>query len=73
MKGVSVLATVTINGKVQEIDEDATLLSYLHRRGIDPAVVVAEVNGTIVTREHFGSRTLIAGDTVELVRFVGGG
>ena len=38
-----------------------------------PSVVVAEVNGSIVTRERFGSKPLAAGDTVELVRFVGGG
>ncbi|MBN1131074.1 MAG: sulfur carrier protein ThiS [Chitinispirillaceae bacterium] len=67
------MATVTINGKTQEIGETATLLSYLNDKRIDPTVVVAEVNGRIVTRELFGSHTLIAGDTVELVRFVGGG
>jgi sulfur carrier protein len=67
------MAIVTINGTTQEIGEGATLLSYMEQKKIDPAVVVAEVNGSIITREQFGSKPLVAGDTVELVRFVGGG
>jgi thiamine biosynthesis protein ThiS len=41
--------------------------------GLDPALVVAEVNGEIVKRQFYASRTLADRDSVEIVRLVGGG
>ena len=41
--------------------------------GLDAGMVVAEVNGDIVSRKDFAGHPLKPGDAVELVRFVGGG
>lgn len=48
----------------------ADLLEHLE---IKPATVAAEVDGRIVERKNFGEQKLRSGQTIELVRFVGGG
>ena len=48
----------------------ATLLAEL---GLGAQRVAVEVNGDVVPRETHAARTLSAGDTVEVVTFVGGG
>ena len=64
---------LTVNGKAFSITEDANILDLLSMRGIDSAVVIIEVNRTIIKKDAFGSHQLRAGDTVEILRFVGGG
>lgn len=63
---------LTINGQESSFP-GGTLADLLRHRSLDERTVVAEVNGVIIAREHFSSRTLADGDVVELVRFVGGG
>ncbi|MBN2269095.1 MAG: sulfur carrier protein ThiS [Sedimentisphaerales bacterium] len=46
------------------------LLDYLD---VNAATVVAEVDGQIVRREDFGRTELSDGQTIELVRLMGGG
>jgi thiamine biosynthesis protein ThiS len=50
-----------------------TLSALLDHLKLDPETVVAEVNGAIIPKENFSAAPLCAGDSVELVRFVGGG
>ncbi|MCX8044932.1 MAG: sulfur carrier protein ThiS [Desulfobacterota bacterium] len=46
------------------------LLTFL---GVRPERVAVEVNGEIVSPEHFNSFMVYDGDRVEIVSFVGGG
>lgn len=65
-----------VNGENHEYDDDAlpdTVAALISELGLDPSMLVAEVNGEIVGRADFSSRGLCPGDEVELVRFVGGG
>ncbi len=48
----------------------ADLLEHL---GIKAATVAAEVDGRIIERNKFTEERLRSGQTIELVRFVGGG
>jgi len=50
-----------------------TVADLLDRMGVNTATVVAEVDGQIVRREEFGEVELHGGQTVELVRLMGGG
>ncbi len=66
---------VTINGRQTELpaelpDNLAALLKHLD---VDAATVVAEVDGLIVRRDAFGKTPIRPAQTIELVRFVGGG
>ncbi len=64
---------LAVNGKSVAIGEGSNLLDLLSRQGLDPAVVVIEVNRCIIRKDSFGSCLLQAGDAVEILRFVGGG
>ncbi len=64
---------LAINGKADSLEEGSNILDLLAAKKIDPAVVVVEVNKSIVKKENFGTAVLRDNDTVEILRFVGGG
>lgn len=62
-----------INGHAREVPAGVTvtgLLEFLHLRTDRVAV---EVNAEVVTRAKHAATVLKAGDTIEVVTFVGGG
>ena len=63
---------LAVNGKAMAVQTE-TLAALLRHLDLNDAAVVAEVNGLIVPRENFARHPLKNGDTIELVRFVGGG
>jgi thiamine biosynthesis protein ThiS len=62
-----------INGKRVELDQPTPLLTYLDRLGVNQRAVAVEHNSVIVERAEYASTVLRDGDTVEIVRMVGGG
>jgi sulfur carrier protein len=64
---------VQVNGKAVELEGPTPLLDYLRGLGVDARAVAVEVNGEILERERYATCLLEAGDTVEIVRMVGGG
>ena len=64
---------VAVNGETRAAEAGATVASFLIAHDIDPAVVVVELNGEIVTREAYRTTPLSDGDGLEIVHFVGGG
>ena len=70
------MAVLKINGREKNFGEGqmpATLMELLNHMGIHHATVVAEINGKIIERKMFTDTTISEGQTIELVRFVGGG
>lgn len=63
---------ITINGK-QEEAAGMTILAYLEQAGYIPERVVVEKNLEIIPREALAATLLEEGDSVEVLRFVGGG
>jgi len=51
----------------------STVAELLEQLDIKPATVVAEIDGKIIEREKFAQMHLCKGQSIELVRFVGGG
>lgn len=64
---------ILVNGEARRIRSPATLLDLLGQLTLDPRTVVVELNREIVRRPKLGETTLVEGDRVELVHFVGGG
>jgi thiamine biosynthesis protein ThiS len=62
-----------VNGKRVELDSPTPLLAYLERLGVNPRAVAVERNGEIIERAGYARVVLGDGDTVEIVRMVGGG
>jgi sulfur carrier protein len=69
---VSVIA-LQVNGKRVELEEPTRLLAYIERLGVNPRAVAVEHNGAIIQRDDYAKTVLSDGDTVEIVRMVGGG
>ena len=50
-----------------------TLTELLEQMDINQATVVAEIDDKIIERQNFSQTQLSSGQSIELVRFVGGG
>jgi len=64
---------IMVNGEPRVVTQGASLLELLSSFELDPHTVVVEHNRQIVRRPALGDVHLTAGDSVELVHFVGGG
>jgi sulfur carrier protein len=67
------MISLQINGKEVELEHPIQLLAYLDQLGVNPRAVAVEHNGTIIERGVYNTVVLQEGDTVEIVRMVGGG
>ena len=64
---------VLCNGAALEVASGARVADCLGQLGLDPASVVVECDGKVLTRKEYGSHELQDGSVLELIRFVGGG
>ena len=64
---------LTINGKQTETTAGSTIQNLLDQLRLDCQQVVVERNRAVVPRQRFAEEFLAAGDTLEIVHFVGGG
>lgn len=64
-----------INGVEKQFPEGVpgTVAQLIQNLGYDTAAIVAEIDGQIIKREDFDKTPLKQEQTVELLRFVGGG
>jgi thiamine biosynthesis protein ThiS len=68
--------SLQINGRLRQFPDDqmpANLSALLEELQIGAAAVVAEVDGRIVRPEEFSLTEVRAGQTIELIKFMGGG
>jgi sulfur carrier protein len=65
--------SLRVNGKPIELESPTPLLEYVATLGVDRRAIAVEVNGQILERDGYQGCTLQDGDTVEIVRMVGGG
>lgn len=64
---------ITVNGKPETLDDGATLLDFIRMKNLDPEKIVIELNLEIVDRKDFGDAVIRDNDSLEVLRFVGGG
>jgi sulfur carrier protein len=64
---------IRVNGKVELVSSPKTLYDLLNEKALNPERVVVEVNKTIIKRDQFREYILQDGDSLEILRFVGGG
>ena len=64
---------VTINGEGQEFSEATPLTEYVSTLGVNPKMIAIAYNGEVLRRDEWDEVTLTDGDTLEVVRAVGGG
>jgi thiamine biosynthesis protein ThiS len=64
---------ITLNGEEREVPAGLTVSDLLAHLGLHERLVVVELNREILRRGRYGEVPVGAGDTIELVHFVGGG
>ena len=64
---------LTINGHIKDMNNAVNIAAIAGEFCTNNKNVIAEVNGTILSRPDWNTLTLKEGDTIELVGFVGGG
>ncbi|MFS8637797.1 MAG: sulfur carrier protein ThiS [Gemmatimonadota bacterium] len=64
---------ITLNGETRQVAAGRTVAGLLADLGLHPRLVVVEHNREILDRARYDSTEVRAGDTLELVHFVGGG
>ncbi len=68
--------SLIINGKQKRFSDHklpGTLGELLETMNIQAATVAAEIDGRIIERKNFADTNLQPGQSIELIRFVGGG
>jgi sulfur carrier protein len=64
---------VTINGDKRNVPAGLTVNGLLDHLNVKKAAAVVEHNRTVLKKHETESIMVVAGDTLEIVRFVGGG
>lgn len=65
--------TLTVNGEQRDLDDATTLLGLLETFSLNPDATAVQLNEDILERESFAKVQLAEGDSIELIRIVGGG
>ncbi|PLY03108.1 MAG: thiamine biosynthesis protein ThiS [Desulfuromonas sp.] len=64
---------IAVNSKQHQVASGTTIGQLLEQLKLDPARVAVERNLEVVPKDEFDRIALAAGDTLEIVQFVGGG
>ena len=70
------METLIINGVENQFPAGklpATVAELLEQLGVEAATAAPEIDGQVVERERFAQTKLCKGQSIELVRFMGGG
>ena len=67
------MIAITLNGKPHDLSEQTSVTGLLASLNINPKQVAVAVNGEVVSRDTWADSKVADGDTVEIVRAVGGG
>jgi len=62
-----------VNGEERCIEPGRTVADLLAELRLGGLRIAVELNRDVVPAAEYGSRTIREGDTIEIVRFVGGG
>jgi len=64
---------IKVNGKQELLRERMSIMDYLEKRSVNPDGVIIVYNNTVISRTVWPETLLQAGDTVEVLKMMGGG
>ncbi|MFZ3171320.1 MAG: sulfur carrier protein ThiS [Carboxydocellales bacterium] len=64
---------IKVNGKELSLEQEISLLEFLISRQIDPRLAIIEHNEQILKNEDWANVIIKENDTLEVLRFIGGG
>lgn len=62
-----------VNGDERDLDEGKTLAQLLQSLNLPKTGIAVAIDGSVVPRSTHGDRVLVDGESVEVIRAVGGG
>jgi thiamine biosynthesis protein ThiS len=65
--------TLTVNGEKRQLPAETDLVAFLQELEVDVRLVAVAHNGDVIPRKDYASVRLREGDSLEIVRMVGGG
>ena len=65
--------TISVNGEPVAVPAGTTVSALLKLLDLEPVQIAVELDGKVVRREAWSDTAISRGDTLEIVRFVGGG
>lgn len=67
------MITLMVNGESRKLPGEMGLVGFLKELDVDLRLVAVAHNGDVIPRADYASVQLRDGDTLEIVRMVGGG
>lgn len=67
------MINLMVNGKPREAEENVDLETYLSGFDVNLRFIAVGYNGQVIKKDQFSNITLQDGDSLEIVRPVGGG
>jgi len=67
------MITLTVNGEKRQLPAETDLVGFLKEIDVDVRLVAVAHNGDVIPRKNYALVRLRDGDTLEIVRMVGGG
>ncbi len=64
---------ITVNGKKEIARKGMTVAELIDSKGINPGTVIVEYNQDLIKKDTWGGIILKENDSIEILRFVGGG
>jgi sulfur carrier protein len=64
---------ITLNGKPHEVEGERSIVALLQSLNVKAEQVAVALNGEVVRKRAWPQTEIRSGDTVEIVRAVGGG
>ncbi|MHB1044046.1 MAG: sulfur carrier protein ThiS [Eubacteriales bacterium] len=64
---------VVLNGRKTDLPAGTTVAGLIEKKNLNPDTVIVEYNGEVLKRESWPGTVLNENDSLELLRFVGGG
>lgn len=64
---------IIVNGKKHILPNTVTLKELIEMNQLKPERVACEIDGQIIERDQYAKISIVAGNKIELIRFLGGG
>jgi sulfur carrier protein len=64
---------VVLNGNTEKLVKEMNLSEFLFSKGLNPDTIIVEYNGNIVKKQEWPKIVLQNKDSLEVLKFVGGG
>jgi thiamine biosynthesis protein ThiS len=65
--------SLTVNGERRRLPAETDLVKFLEELEVDIRLIAVAHNGDVIPRKDYAAVRLREGDTLEIVRMVGGG